>query len=75
MAIQKTEDPRFGVRAGQRFVINTDNEGYRAFLSERQNFIGMKKAVSEVDSLRSQVQNLTEMMQQLLAQQKQNGSK
>lgn len=74
--MQKTEDPRFSVRPGQKLVINTDKEGYRAFIADRDNYLKMQKAVSEVDTLRSQVENLTQMMQQLLSQQsKANGNK
>lgn len=72
----KTNDPRYAkrtIRGG--IVINIDEQGYNAHKAERENYIRMTKAVTEVETLKSQVDTLTSMMQQLLSQQnKQNGT-
>lgn len=69
MKVKKTEDPRYGVRSGQKLIINTDSDGYRSFMADRENYLKMTKAVSEVDALKNQVDALTNMMKQLLSQQ------
>lgn len=69
MKTLKTQDPRFEVRQGQKLIINTDNEGYRSFMADRDNYVKMKKAVTEVETLKDQVGALTTMVQQMLSQQ------
>lgn len=72
----KTNDPRYAKRTARGgIVINIDEQGYAAHKAERENYIRMTKAVSEVETLKNQVDTLTSMMQQLLSQQnKQNGT-
>lgn len=73
--LQRTEDPAFARDLRTKAVINTDDQSYAAFLAERSQRMKMIKAVSEVDDLKRQLEELRSVVALLTTGKiQQNGS-
>lgn len=73
--LRRTEDPAFARDLRSKAVINTDDRSYTAFIAERNQRMKMMKAVSEVDDLKKQLEELRSVVALLTTGKiQQNGS-
>lgn len=63
---QKTDDPSFVRDKRSRAILNIDKASYTQFRAERERSLQLKKLTEEVDTLRSDVQQIKQLLKRLI---------